>query len=70
MQTVARKGNSVFRSLSIALLLEDEDRYSRLRQKAVQEVHSAFEDQIIQSPSTIVGQAESKRCRYICSTYS
>jgi hypothetical protein len=57
--TVARDGNCVFRSHSV--LLEDEGQCNKSMQKAVHWFYVTSEGQGIQSPTTIVGQVESKR---------
>jgi hypothetical protein len=58
VQTVTRVKNCLFRSLS--LLLEDEGRYNRLRQNAIQVFHASA-GQIAQPQITIAGQAGSER---------
>jgi hypothetical protein len=56
VKTVARDRNGLFRTLSV--LLDDEGRYNSLGQKVAQYI-SVSEGQIIQRPTTTVGQVES-----------
>jgi hypothetical protein len=58
VQTVTRVRNCLFRSLSI--LLEDEGRYSRLRQNAIQMFHVST-GQIAHLQITIASQVGSER---------